>query len=126
MLETIRDFGLAQLQEMGRTMRRVIVTRRISMPSSRASISTTPCRRRRLVRAVAREEANLRRALTRFADRGHACALNDLSAALDVYWLTRAPSRGNAFWLDRPSPVMPGCRHRPGPHPGTRAHVASG
>ena len=48
---------------------------------------------------VAAEEDNLRRALTRFAERGEALALNDLSAALDVFWWTRSQMAEARFWL---------------------------
>ena len=51
--------------------------------------------------AVAPEEANLRQTLERLAARGDALALCDLSAALDVFWLTRAQFEEARFWLEQ-------------------------
>lgn len=102
MLETIREFALDRLQQSGeeddaRDRHAAFFHRFIAdldlhhaMPGDAAWFSR-----------VVVEEDNLRRALMRFAERDEALALNDLSAALDVFWLGRAQSAEGRSWLEQ-------------------------
>jgi non-specific serine/threonine protein kinase len=102
MLETIREFAFDRLRERGeeddaRDRHAAFFHRFIAaldlhhaLPGDAAWVSP-----------VAAEEDNLRRALRRLAERGETLALNDLSAALDVFWLTRAQFAEDRFWLEQ-------------------------
>ena len=111
MLETIREFALDRLQECGeeddaRDRHAAFFHRFIADLDLHHALPGEAA----WVNPVAAEEDNLRRALTRFAERDEALALNDLSAALDVFWWTRSQMAEARFGSSRPSPVMRGCR----------------
>jgi non-specific serine/threonine protein kinase len=100
MLETIREFGQEMLRESGEED----ATRDRHAACFRAFITALDLHHSVSADAVQRlvpEEDNLRQALTRFAANGDALALNDLSAALDMYWLSRSQFEEATFWLER-------------------------
>jgi DNA-binding CsgD family transcriptional regulator/tetratricopeptide (TPR) repeat protein len=102
MLETIRAFALDRLQESGdaadardrhaRFFHAFIAELDLhhAMPGDPSWFGP-----------VAAEEDNLGQALRRLAERGEALALNDLSAALDIFWLQRTPIAEARAWLER-------------------------
>jgi hypothetical protein len=101
MLETIRAFGLAELKISGEED---------DVRDSHAAYFHAFISRLDLHHAhpgdaswfehVAPEEDNLRQTLARLLERGDALALNDLSAALDVFWYTRSQYTEIRFWLE--------------------------
>jgi predicted ATPase/DNA-binding CsgD family transcriptional regulator len=102
MLETLRAFGLAQLRERGEDD----AARDRHAAYFHAFIASLDLHHAMPGGAswfgpVVREEDNLRQALTRFAARGNAFALNDLTAALDLFWLTRSQYAEDRFWLEQ-------------------------
>jgi predicted ATPase/DNA-binding CsgD family transcriptional regulator len=102
MLETIREFALDRLQESDDEddacdQHAAFFHRFIADLDLHHAVSGDAS----WFRPVAAEEDNLRRALTRLAERGAALALNDLSAALDVFWWTRWQMAEARFWLEQ-------------------------
>ena len=100
MLETIREFGQEMLRESGEED----ATRDRHAACFRAFITALDLHHSVAAEAVQRlvpDEDNLRQALTRFAALGNALALNDVSAALDMYWLSRSQYEEATFWLER-------------------------
>ncbi len=102
MLETIREFALDRLQESGDDD----VARDRHAAYFHAFIADLDLHHAlpgdtAWFRPVVVEEANLRQALTRLAERGEALALNDLSAALDVFWQMRMQYAEGQSWLER-------------------------
>jgi non-specific serine/threonine protein kinase len=102
MLETLRAFGLARLREHGeeddvRDRHAVYFHRFIAGLDLHHTLPGDPA----WFDVVAPEEANLRQTLEHCDARGDALALCDLSAALDVFWLTRAQFTEARFWLEQ-------------------------
>src|SRR5262249_39958570 len=99
LLETIRAFGLERLAASGedddaRDRHAAYFHRLIADLDLHHAMPGDPA----WFPQVALEDDNLRLALTRLAERGEALALNDLSAALDVYWATRSHFAECRFW----------------------------
>jgi non-specific serine/threonine protein kinase len=102
MLETIREFGLDQLrtcgeEEAARDRHAAFFHAFIAGLDLHHALPGDAS----WFRPVVVEEDNLRAALMRFAEQGDALALNDLSAALDLFWWTRSQFVEARFWLEQ-------------------------
>jgi predicted ATPase/DNA-binding CsgD family transcriptional regulator len=100
MLETIREYGLDQLENRGEAA----AVRDRHAAYFHAYITALDLHHAvpgAWIQRVVPEEDNLRQTLTRFAAHDDALALNDLAAALDVYWLTRSHYEEGSFWLEQ-------------------------
>jgi non-specific serine/threonine protein kinase len=100
MLETIREYGLAQLENHGEAT--AVRDRHAAyFHSFITALDLHHAVPGEWIQRVVPDEDNLRQTLTRFAAHDDALALNDLAAALDVYWLTRSHYEEGSFWLEQ-------------------------